>query len=108
MSGTSARRRPVELQVLAGSEVSVAAVVAARDRGELGQLSRGEQAIGDGDAQHGRVPLQVQAVAQAQRPELILGELPRKVAPRLVAELRDALFDKRLVELVVLVHASRL
>jgi hypothetical protein len=71
-------------------------------------LARGEQAIGDRNAQHGRVPLQVQAVAQAQRPELLLGELPRKVSARLVAELRHALLDKRLVELVVLVHTISL
>src|SRR2546429_2609389 len=62
---------------------------------------RGEQPVRDGNAQHGSVPLDVQPVAQPQRTELILGQLPREVAPRLIAEFRDPLIDKRLVELVV-------
>jgi hypothetical protein len=69
--------RPVELQVLARAEVPVAAVVAARDVRELAQLRRGEHAVGNGHAQHRRMALDVQPVAQPQRPELILGELTR-------------------------------
>ena len=48
--------------------------------------------------------LDVQAVAQAQRPELLLGQLAREEAARLVAEFRDALLDEGLVQLVVTVH----
>src|SRR5512135_347304 len=48
--------------------------------------------------------LDVQAIAQAQGPELFLGQLPGEVAARLVAELRDARIHEGLVELVVLVH----
>ena len=40
ISGTSSSLRPVELQVLARREVAVAAVVLARDLGELAQLAR--------------------------------------------------------------------
>ena len=86
-------RRPVELQVLARGEVAVAAVVLARDVRQLAQLPRRQQPVGNGDAQHRRVALDVQAVPQAQRPELVLGELAGEKAPRLVAELRDALVD---------------
>ena len=49
--------------------------------------------------------LDVQAVLQAQRPELVLGQLAGEKAPRLVAELGDALVDDALVEFVVAVHA---
>ena len=81
-------RRPVELQILARREVAVAAVVALGDVAELAQLRELKQAIGDGDAQHGRMALDVQAVAQAQRPELLLRELPGEEPPRLIAKLR--------------------
>ncbi len=63
---------------------------------------------GNRDAQHRRVALDVQPVAQAQGLELVLGELAREEAARLVAELRDALVDDRLVDGVVAVHASGL
>ena len=86
-------------------EVTVAAVVAARDLGELAQLAHAQQPVGDRDAQHRRVALDVQAVAQPQRPEFLLRELPGEVAARLVAKLRDPLVHERLVEFVVLVHA---
>ena len=48
--------------------------------------------------------LDIQAIAQAQRPEFLLGQLARQVAARLVAELRDARIHEGLVKLVVLVH----
>jgi len=98
--------RPVELDVLARAEVPVAAVVGARDVRELAQLRRGQQAVGDRHAQHGRVALDVQAVLQPQRPELVLGQLAREEAPRLVAELRHALVDDALVDFVVEIHAA--
>ena len=58
------------------------------------------------DAQHRRVPLDVEAVAQAQRPELLFRQLAREMPARLVAELRDTLLDEGLVELIVAVHAA--
>ena len=45
--------------------------------------------------------LQVEAVGQPQRLELLLGELAREAAAHLVAELLDALGDQRAVEVVV-------
>ena len=48
--------------------------------------------------------LDVQAVLQPQRAELVFGELAGEVAPRLVAELRDALVNQPLVDMVVEVH----
>ena len=65
---------------------------------------RRQQAVGNRDAQHRRVLLDVQAVLQPQRPELVLGQLAGQEAPGLVAELRDALVDDALVEWVVAVH----
>jgi hypothetical protein len=43
--------------------------------GELAHLPAVERAIGDGDAQHVGVKLQVDAVHQPQRLELVLGDL---------------------------------
>ena len=106
MSGMSVELRPVELQVLARGEVAVAAVVGARDVGELAHLPRGQRAVGDGDAQHVGVQLQVDAVHQPQRLELVLGQLARDAALHLVAELRHALAHELRVELVVAVHGS--
>ena len=58
-------RRPVGLAVL-GGEMAVAAVVVPRDFGELApHLARVERAVGDGDAQHIGVKLQVEAVHQS-------------------------------------------
>jgi hypothetical protein len=97
---------PVQLQILAGREVPEAAVVAARDVGELAQLAYREQAIGDRDAQHRRVALQVESVAQPQRLELVFRELARQVTARLVAELAHALVHEGLIEFVILVHGA--
>src|SRR5882762_5262938 len=98
--------RPVQLQILARAEVAVTAVVLARDLREFSQLLRRQQAVGDGDAQHRRVTLDVEAVPEAQRAELVIGELAREKAPGLVAELGDALVDELLVDFVVKVHGS--
>ena len=101
MSGTSSSLRPVELDVLARGEVAVAAVVLARDVRQHAQLRRRQQAVGNRHAQHRRVALDVQAVLQAQRAELVFGQLAGEKAPRLVAELRDAFVDDALVVVVV-------
>ena len=99
--------RPVELQVLARGEVAVAAVVGARDVGELAHLARRQRAVGDGDAQHVGVQLQIDAVHQPQRLELVLGQLARQAAADLVAELRHALAHELRIEFVVAVHVRR-
>ena len=96
--------RPVELDVLAGREVAIAAVILAGDMGERAKLGAGQEAVGDRHPQHRRMLLNVQTVLQAQRPELVLGQLPRQKPTGLVAKLRDAFVDDGLVEWVVAVH----
>src|SRR3546814_8887066 len=71
------------------------AVVADRDRREPAQLARRQRAVGDGDPQHVGVQLQVHAVGQAQRLELVFGQLAVDPAGDLLAELRDALGDRK-------------
>ena len=84
----------------------VAPVVDAGDVGELAHLARRQRAVGHGDAQHVGVQLQVEAVHQAQRLELVLRQLAREAALDLVAELRDALAHELRIEFVVAVHGS--
>ncbi len=81
------QRRPVVLDVLARREMAVALVVFAGDVAEHPQLPRVQRAVGDGDAQHIGVQLQIDAVHQPQRPELVLGDLAGKPPVHLVAEL---------------------
>ena len=97
---------PVELDVLARGEMAVALVVAARDVRQLAHLPRRQRAVGNGDAQHVGVELQIEAVHQPQRLELVLGQLAGEAAVHLVAELRDALVDEGLVVVVVAVHRA--
>jgi len=52
------------------------------------------------------VQLKIEAVHQAQRPELVLVELAREAAVYLAAELRRSLGDELGVEFIVSVHAS--
>ena len=72
------QRRPVELDVLARREMAVALVVFAGDVAEHAQLLAVQRAVRHGDAQHVGVQLQVDAVHQPQRPELVLGDLAGK------------------------------
>ena len=51
---------------------------------------RGQRAVRHGDARHRRVALDVPAVLQAQRAELVVAQLAGEVALQLVAELRGA------------------
>ena len=95
---------PVELDVLPRGEMAVVAVVAARDVGEHAHLLRRQGAVRNGDAQHVGVELQIDAVHQAQRLELVFGQLARQAARHLVAEFGDALGDQRAVEVVVEIH----
>ena len=62
------------------------------------------EAVRNRDAQHRRVALDVQAVPQPQRAELVLRQLPVEEAARLVAELPDALVHEVLVDFVVAIH----
>ena len=96
--------RPVELQILPRREMAVALVVFARDVRELAQLPRRQRAVGNGDAQHVGVKLQIEPVHQPQRLELVLGQFARQPARDLAAKLLDALVDEALVEFVIAIH----
>ena len=102
--GALCQRNPVELHVLARGEVGVAAVVLAGDARELADLRRRQFTVGHGHAQHRRMALDVPAVLQAQRTELVIAQLAGQIALKLVAELCSALTHKLLVEFGVLVH----
>jgi hypothetical protein len=86
-------------------KVAVALVVGLGDVGQLAQLPRGQRAIGDGDPQHVGVQLQIEAVHQPDRLELVLGDLAGQPALNLLAELRGAVGHEFLVDRVVPVHA---
>ena len=99
------QRRPMELHVLARGEMAVALAVLAADMRQHPELARRQRAIGNGDTQHIGVKLEIDAVHQPERPELLLGDLAGEPALDLVAELGDAGADKLVVELIVTVHA---
>ena len=105
--GDVLQRRPMELQVLARGEVAVAAVVFPRDEGEHPQLLRVQRPVGDRNPQHVGVELEIDAVHQPERLELVLGQFAGNAPLDLIAELRHPLGHKLLVELVVAVHGFR-
>ena len=98
--------RPVHLHVLAGADVGEALVVSAGDMREPAQLTGRQQAIRNGDAQHGRITLDVKAVLQAQGEKLILAELPGQVSTRLVAILRYPFIQQLLIVFLIDVHGT--
>ena len=97
---------PVELKVLPRGEMAVAAIPAPPDHGELAQLLGRQHAIGNGDAQHISVELEIESVPQPQRPELVLGQLAGEPALDLIFELRHAFAHESVVELVIAVHRT--
>jgi len=107
-------RDPVELQVVARGEMAVAAalprragvaqVVLAGDARQHAKLARGDFAIGDRDAQHGRVALDVPAVLHAQRAQFVVAQLAVAVPAQLVAELRGAGAYELAIEVGVAIH----
>ena len=94
--GALVKRDPVELQVLARREVPVAAVVLARNQSQRAQLLRRQQSVGNRDPQHRRMALDVPAVLQPQRAELVVAQLAGEVALQLVAVLGRALAHDRI------------
>jgi hypothetical protein len=102
--GGARQRDPVVLQVLPGGEVAPALVELARDAGQLVQLAGVEFAIRHGHPQHRCMALDVPAVLQPQRLEVVVGQLTAEVALQLVAELRGAGMHKLAVEIGVGVH----
>ena len=97
---------PVILQILARGEVAVALVIFARNLAQLAHLLARQRAIGDGDAQHIGVQLEIEAVHQPKRLELILGQRAGQAALRLVAKFLDAGVDDGLVIAVITIHGS--
>src|SRR6202790_4370550 len=95
---------PIELDVLASSEMPVAAVVAARNASESPQLRRRQETIRDRDPQHRGMALDVQTIAQAQVAKFVLAQQTCEESARLVAKLRDALVHQRFVNCVVPIH----
>ncbi len=95
---------PVELDVLPGGEMAVAAIIAPGHMGQGPHLRRRERAIGNGDAQHVGVQLQIDAVHQPQRLELFLAQVAGKAAQHLVAKLIDPLMQECAVEFVINIH----
>ncbi len=99
---------PVQLQVLPGREVSVAPVVDARHVRKLAKLLRRQRSVGDRDPEHIGVKLQVDAIHEAQRFELILGQLTGKPPRDLIAKLRRPFRDECAVKFIVNIHRGRL
>ncbi len=97
-------RRPMELEILARGEMAVAAVVIARELGELAHLARVEDAIRNRDPQHVGVQLQIDAIHQAMGAELLLGKFPAEAPRHLVTELFDPRRDESGVEIVIMIH----
>ena len=98
---------PVVLDILPRREMPVILVVGSGDMPQHPQLSGRQQAIRDGDAQHRRMALNIEAVHQPQGSILILRQFAGKKAAGLFPELGRALVDQRLVVLIVLVHVLR-
>ena len=96
---------PVELDVLPRGEMAEIAVVAPRHVRQHAHLRGRQRAVGNGDAQHVGVQLQIDSVHQPQRPEFVLGQFAGQPAPDLIAKLGDALSHQRAVEFVVEIHA---
>ena len=95
---------PVVLDVLAGGEMAVAPVIFPGDEGQLAELRRRQKPVGNGNPQHIGVKLHVEAVAQPERPELVLGQLTAHPAGDLIPILLHPLVDQGPVEFVVFVH----
>src|SRR5262245_44410417 len=88
--------------------MAVALIVAPGDEGKLAQLTRRQRAIGNSDAKHIGMKLQIDAIHQTKRTELLLGQFARKPASDLITKLRRPGSNKAFVELIVTVHFCRL
>ena len=84
--------------------MAIAAIVAARDPGQRAHLLRRQRAVGNGDAEHIGVQLQIDAVLQPQHLELVLGEFAGEAALHLVTKFGDAFVDQGAIEFVICVH----
>ena len=103
-----AQLRPVELEILPRREMAVAAIELLADQRELPQLARRERAIGDGDAQHVGVKLEIDAVLESERLELVFCDRTVEAARDLIRELGHPLAHETLVEFIVAIHGQAL
>ncbi len=71
---------------------------------EHAHLRGRQRAIGNGDAQHIGVELEIETVLQPQRTELVFAEFACKAPSDLFAKLRDAAGDEIAVEFIVAIH----
>ena len=99
--------RPVELEVLPRGEMAIALVKPLADQRQLPHLPRGERAIGNGDAQHIGVELEIEAILQAQRTELIIRKRAIQPPFHLIGKLGDPFAHEALVKFVIAIHGSR-
>ena len=86
--------------------MAVSTVIATRDMGDHPHLIGRQRPVGEGDAQHIGVKLQIDAVHQPQRLELVFGEFAGKPAGDLVAKLGDALGEQGTIEGVIDIHGQ--
>jgi len=96
---------PIILDVLARRHVTIAAIIIARDLGQLAHPHRVQLAIGNGHAQHIGVQLQIDAVLQAQRFELVFQDLAGQAAFDLTTELIHAFLDDLRVKFIIAIHS---
>jgi hypothetical protein len=96
--------RPVELDVLPRAEMAIAAVPGAGDMRQRTQLARRQLPVGNRHPQHRCVALDVEAVAQPQRAEIVFRQLAGKETLGLFPELGHPLIHQLLVYFVVLIH----
>src|SRR5262245_12675385 len=87
--------------------MAVSAVVLAGDLRKLSELFGRQQTIRNRDAQHRRIALDVEPIAQPQGTKLFLRQLTGEEALGLAAELVDALVHQPLINGVVAIHSSR-
>ena len=84
--------------------MTVIAVIFAGDVREHPHLAAVQRAIGNGNAQHIGMQLQIQTVHQPQWLELVFRNLPRDTPVYLIAKFGNARIDDRLVEMVIFIH----
>ena len=98
--------RPVQLNVLAGADMTETLVIGPHDMRQTTQLTTRQQAIRNGNTQHGRITLNVEAVLQAKGEKLVFAELIGEKTAGLVAILRHPLFQQPLIVFLIDVHGT--
>lgn len=92
---------PVELNILAGGEMPVIAVVRAGNMREHAHLLRIKHAVGNGYPQHIRMQLEIQAVHQAKRLEFFFRQSTGQTTFNLIFKLSNALLQERAVNVII-------